>query len=40
MRFAGVYISQLIRFARVSSDVDDSNNRNLVLTAMLLKQCD
>ena len=34
----GVYISQLIRFARVSSNVDDFNNRNLSLTAKLLKQ--
>ena len=34
----GVYISQLIRFARVCSDVDDFNNRNLFLTAKLLKQ--
>ena len=34
----GVYISQLIRFARVCSNVDDSNNRNLFLTAKLLKQ--
>ena len=33
-----VYISQLIRFARVCSNVDDLNNRNLVLTAKLLKQ--
>ena len=32
----GVYISQLI--ARVCSYVDDSNNRNLFLTAKLLKQ--
>ena len=31
----GVYISQLIRFARVYSNVDDFNNRNLFL---LLKQ--
>ena len=29
----GVYISQLIRFARVGSNVDDFNNRNLFLTA-------
>ena len=29
----GVYISQLIRFARVSSYVDDFNTRNKVLTA-------
>ena len=28
----GVYISQLIRFARVSSHVDDFNTRNKVLT--------
>ena len=33
----GVYISQLIRFARVCSNVD-FNNRNLFLTAKLLKQ--
>ena len=34
----GVYISQLIRFARVSSHVNDFNTRNKVLTAKLLKQ--
>ena len=34
----GVYISQLIRFARVCSSVDDFNNRNLFLAAQLLKQ--
>ena len=34
----GVYISQLIRFARVCSNVDDFNNRNLFLTAKILKQ--
>ena len=34
----GVYISQLIRFARVSSHVDEFNNRNKVLTAKLLRQ--
>ena len=34
----GVYISQHIRFARVCSYVDDFNNRNLFLTAKLLKQ--
>ena len=28
-----IYISQLIRFARVSSHVDDFNTRNKVLTA-------
>ena len=33
-----VYISQLIRVARVCSNVDDFNNRNLFLTANLLKQ--
>ena len=33
-----VYISQLIRFARVSSNVNDLNNRNLFSTAKLLKQ--
>ena len=31
-----IYISQLIRFARVSSHVDDFNTRNKVLTAKLL----
>ena len=34
----GVYISQLIHFARVCSNVDDFNNRILFLTAKLLKQ--
>ena len=34
----GVYISQLIRFARVCSNVGDFNNRNLFLTAKSLKQ--
>ena len=34
-----VYISQLIRFARVCSHVDDFNTRNKCLTAKLLKQC-
>ena len=34
----GVYISQLIRFARASSHVTDYNNRNKFLTAKLLKQ--
>ena len=34
----GVFISQLIRFARVRSNFDDFNNRNLFLTAKLLKQ--
>ena len=29
----GVYISQLIRFARVCSYVDDFSNKNLFLTA-------
>ena len=33
-----VHISQLILFARVCSNVDDFNNRNLFLTAKLLKQ--
>ena len=32
------YISQLIRFARVCTNVDDFNNINLFLTAKLLKQ--
>ena len=34
----GVYISQLIRFARASLHVTDFNNRNKFLTAKLLKQ--
>ena len=34
----GVYISQLIRFDRMCSNVDDFNNKNLFLTAKLLKQ--
>ena len=34
----GVYISQLIRFARIFSNVDDFNTRNKVLTAKLLRQ--
>ena len=34
----GVYISQVIRFTRVSSHVDDFNTRNTVLTAKLLTQ--
>ena len=34
----GVYISQLICFARVFSNIDDFNNRTLLLTAKLLKQ--
>ena len=33
----GIDISQLIRFARVSSQVDDFHTRNKVLTAKLLK---
>ena len=34
----GVYISQLIRFARASSHVNHFNNRNKFLSAKLLKQ--
>ena len=34
----GVYISQLIRFARVSSHVTDFNARNKSLIAKLLQQ--
>ena len=34
----GVYISQLIRFARVSNCVDDFNTRNKVLTAKFFRQ--
>ena len=37
-RFCGVYISQLIRFARASSNVADFNTRNKLLTQELLKQ--
>ena len=36
----GVYISQLNRFSRVSSHVEDFNTRNKVLTAKLLRQTD
>ena len=32
------HISQLIRFARASSQVSNFNNRNEILTAELLKQ--
>ena len=35
----GVYISKLIRFAKVCSNFDDFNYRNLCLNAELLKQC-
>ena len=38
LTFFPQYISQLIRFAIVCSNVDDFNNRNLFLTAKLLKQ--
>ena len=34
----GVYISQLIRFARASSNLNDFNYRNNALTAKLLRQ--
>ena len=34
----GVYISQLIRFARAYSNVSDFSCRNKALTAKLLKQ--
>ena len=34
----GVYISQLIRFARASSYVTDFNTRNKLITQKLLKQ--
>ena len=33
-----MYISQLIRFARVCSNIDDFSNRNLFLTGRLFKQ--
>ena len=35
----GVYISQLIRFARVSSHVTDFNTRNKLLTAKRFNHC-
>ena len=35
---AEVYISQLIRFARASSNLNDFNYRNKALTAKLLRQ--
>ena len=38
MSLDGVYISQLIRFDRVSSHVTDFNNRNKFLTSKLIKQ--
>ena len=34
----GVYISQLVRFARISSSVSDFNERNLFITEKLLHQ--
>ena len=34
----GVYVSQRIRFARVSKHVDDFNTHNKVLAAKLLRQ--
>ena len=34
----GVYISKLSRFAKVRSNIGDFDNRNLLLTAKLLKQ--
>ena len=34
----GVYLSQLVCFARVCSNVDDYSNRNIFLSAELLKQ--
>ena len=36
--FYGIYISQLIRFAKASSNVTDFNNRNKFLNAKFLKQ--
>ena len=38
-RSYGVYISQLIHFVRMCSNVDDFNNRNLFLTAKLFQDC-
>ena len=34
----GGYIPQLVRFARVFSNVDDCNNGNIFLTSKLFKQ--
>ena len=34
----GVYISQLIRFARVSSHVDDFNTRNKVFIFLIISR--
>ena len=34
----GIYVSQLFRFARVSSHVDDFNTRKKILTVKLLRQ--
>ena len=34
----GVFVSRIICFARVCSNVDDFNNRNIFLTVKLLKQ--
>lgn len=34
----GIYISQLVRFARASSDIKDFHSRNLQLTSKLLNQ--
>ena len=34
----GVYVSQLIRFARACGDVEDFNERNRVITSKLLQQ--
>ena len=34
----GIYISQLVRFARACTRVEDFNSRNLSLTTKLLKQ--
>ena len=34
----GIYISQLVRFARAFSDIKDFNSRNLQLTSKLLNQ--
>ena len=33
----GVYISQLIRFARLCSHVDDFDNRNLIFNCLVIK---
>ena len=35
--FYGVYISPLVYFARVCSNVDDFNNRNFIFNCLVIK---